>query len=62
MTPKLCDPSLIRLGDYVEAHGEKLLVTHIEKNDALNIYDFYCQNELGRPEIVVAQEQVKILL
>lgn len=62
MTPKLCDPSLIQLGDYVQAHGEKLLVTHIEKNDALNIYDFYCQNESGKPEILTALEQVTILL
>ena len=62
VTPKICDPSLVQLGDYVQAHGEKLLVTHIEKQDSINAYDFYCKNESGKPELLTTQEAVTIIL
>lgn len=61
MTGKLVSPQIVQAGDHVLDASHKVMVTHIEGPDHAGIYDFHGVNELGKAQIVTAQEFVHLL-
>lgn len=61
MTGRFVTPNVVQAGDHVLDNKHDVLVTHIEGPDFHGIYDFHGVNELGKAQIVSAQEFVQLL-
>lgn len=61
MTGKIVAPNVVQPGDKVFDASHQVTVTHIEGPDHIGVYDFFGVNELGKGQIVSAQEFVHLI-